>query len=207
MINKIANTIEMSFDIPESEKIAAQGVIDILKKVLANLDIAKKHLNDMYEPFKGANEIPSEELENIRGQISRYKDQVKDNFEQVKLLAGYAMAKLNQFSSDTHVMELENTFADSFSDLESQVNIIMDILNDIEAADFKDRFIVGVEAVRTEAFEFEKLVNDRVIDYIDTNILAKNWMEDVQRALDGNIEARVPYITQLFHERQKALSS
>lgn len=207
MINKIANTIEMSFDIPESEKKAAEEVVEIFKKVIATMDTAKKHLNDMYEPFRGTEAIPPEELQKIHGQISRYKDQVKANFEQVKLLSGYAMAKLNQFASDTHIMELENTFNDSFSDLEGQVNIVMEILTDVEAVDFKDRFIAGVESVRSEAHEMEKLINDRIIDYVDTNILAKNWMEDVQRALDGNVQARVPYITQLFHERQKALSS
>lgn len=207
MIKKIATTIEMSFDIPDSEKKAAEEVVDIFEKVIVHMDAAKKHLNDMYEPFKTADSIPPEELEKIRGQINRYKQQIKQNFEEVKLLSGYAMAKLNQFSSDTHIMELENTFNNGFDELETQVNIVMEILNDIEVSDFKERFIAGVESVRTESFELEKLVKDRIIDYIDTNILAKNWMEDVQQAIDENVQARAPYITQLFRERQKALGN
>jgi len=205
MIKKIAQTIEISFEIPESEKQQAREMVEVFKKVIVAMTQAKKHLNDMYEPFKGTQAVSPEELENIRGQVHRYKLQVKQNFEQVKLLAGYAMAKLNDFSSDTHITELENTFSDSFSDLEKQVNVLLEVMGEIEASDFRDKFIFCVDAIRTEAFELEKLINDRIIDYIDTNILAKTWMDDVQEALEGKIKSRIPYITQLFYERKKAL--
>lgn len=202
MIKKIASTIEMSFDIPESEKQEAQAASEEFKKVISVLDLAKQHLNLMYEPFKNAEAISPEDLNEFRGAIHKYKEQIKENFNKVKAVSFLSIMRLNYFGTDTHITELINSFRDSIGDVEKQINILLRILDDLRSNEFKDNFISGIEAVRKACFEVEKLIKERIIDYIDSNILAKDWMANT-----GTIKDRVPYITQLFEERQKALEN
>lgn len=207
MIKKIATTIEMSFDIPESEKKEAQAASEEFKKVISALDAAKKHLNMMYEPFKDAEEIPPDALYEFRGAVYRYKEQIKENFNKVKATAFLAIMKFNYFATDTHITELINSFRDSVGDVEKQVNVLLDILDDLKSKDFKNNMIKGIESIRKAAFEVEKLIKERILDYIDSNILAKDWMSNTSDELHTEIRIRVPYITQLFEERQKALEN
>ncbi|HLG26274.1 MAG TPA: hypothetical protein VI423_00645 [Paenisporosarcina sp.] len=205
MINKIASTIEMSFDIPESEVEEARVAADDFKRVINVLDVAKKHLNIMYEPFKSAESIPPDSVYEYRGAIHRYKEQIVENFNKVKAASFLAIMRLNFFSTDTHIMELINTFRDSVTDVEKQVNILLDVLDDLKSAEFKDNVVKGVESVRQAAFEVEKLIKERIHDYLDANILANDWVSNMSVELKTQIKDRVPYITQLFLERQKAL--
>lgn len=207
MINKIASTIEMSFDIPESEQKEAQLASDLLSQVINSLDHAKDHLNIIYEPFKKANEISPDAVWEWRGAIRQYKDQIKENYNKIKRLAFKALVKLDIFSSDTHIMELINSFKDAIGDLEKQIGVLLDILDDLKSPDFKSNIISGVEAVRHQSQEVEKLIKDRIIDYLDANILTRDWMANISDDLKVKVRDRVPYITQLFHERQNAINS
>lgn len=207
MINKIASTIEMSFDIPESEVNEAQLASDEFKKIMTLLDNAKKHLNIMYEPFKSAESLSPDTINEFRGAVFRYKEQIKENFNKVKASSYLAIMRLKYFSTDTHVMELVNSFRDSVSEVEEQVSILLDILGDLKSQDLKDNVIKGVESIRQKAFETEKLIKERILDYINTNILAKDWMSNTGDELKTEIKERIPYITQLFQERQEALNS
>lgn len=207
MIKKIASTIEMSFDIPESEKQEAQAASDEFKRVISSLDAAKKHLNMIYEPFKEAEEIPPDAIYEFRGAVFRYKEQIKENFNKVKAISFLAIMRLNYFATDTHITELINTFRDSVGDVEKQVNVLLDIMDDLKSKEFKDNIIKGIESVRKACFEVEKLIKERILDYIDSNILAKDWMTNTGDELHTEIRVRIPYITQLFEERQKALET
>jgi hypothetical protein len=205
MIKRIANTIEMSFDIPDSEKKEAQSASDEFKKVISVLDIAKKHLSIIYDPFKDATNISEESIHEFRGAIFKYKEQIKENFNKVKACSFLAIVKLNYFATDTHIMELVNSFKDSITDLEKEINILLDILSDLKSKDFKDNMIKSIDSIKNISSEIEKLIKERIIDYINTNILTKNWMTNTSNELNTEITARVPYITQLFQERQNAL--
>lgn len=205
MIEKIANTIEMSFDIPESEKKEAQLAVDLFKKVVSILEHAKKHLNLMYDPFKDSENVFSEALYEFRGAIFRYKEQIKENFNKVKYAAFAAVMKLNYFSTDTHIMELINTFRDSINDIEKQVNVLLRTLDDLKSKEFRNNLISSIDSLRKACFEVEKLIKERIIDHINDNILAKDWISDTSEELKTEIKNRVPYITQLFEERQRVL--
>lgn len=196
----------MSFDIPESERQEAQAAYDQFKKVMSALDVAKRHLNIMYDPFKAAESIPPEAMYEYRGAVFRYKEQIKENFNKVKACAFLAILKLNFFATDTHVAELVNTFRDGVGDIEKQVGVLLDILDDLKSKDLKDHIVKAIESVRQESFNIEKLIKERVLDYIDANILAKDWMSNTSEQLRTEIKERVPYVTQLFQERQKALT-
>lgn len=206
MINKIASTIEMSFDIPESEQKEAQLASELFSQVINSLDHAKDHLNIIYEPFKKASDVPPEAVWEWRGAIRQYKDQIKTNYNKVKRLAFQALVKLDVFSSDTHIMELINSFKDAIGELEKQIGILLDILDDLKAIDFRQNVISGIEAVRHQSQEIENLIKDRIIDHIDANILTRDWMANISNDLKVKVRERVPYITQLFQERQNAFN-
>lgn len=207
IITKIANTIEMSFDVPDSEQQQAQDTVDAFKKVLSTIDAAKKHLDLMYEPFKEAQDVPEEALLEYRGAIYRYKEQIKKNFNDVKGCAFLAMSKLKMFATDTHVTELLNTFKNTISDLEENVSALLDTLTDLKNQEFKDKLVKAIDSIDSASIEIEKLINDRIFDYIDTNILAKDWVSSARKQLKQEVEEHIPYITQLFEERQRALGN
>jgi hypothetical protein len=55
--------------------------------------------------------------------------------------------------------------------------------------------------------QLDKLIRDRILEHIDSNILAKNWAKNISNRFEDSepIEERVPLVVQLFKERQKAL--
>lgn len=207
MFQKLANTVEMSFEVPDSEKEMATIASDILEAVISALDLAKDHLNLMYIPFKKHEQISTESLIERRGVLSRYKQQVIKNYNKVKAYALKAIQKLNYFATDTHTLELINSFKDSIEDLEKQVAIFLDILDNYKSQDFRNHIITAIEGIKKQSAQVEKLIKDRIINHIDANILAKNWVTDTGSELHLKIQDRVPLVTELFNERQKALES
>jgi hypothetical protein len=204
---KLAYAIEMAFEVPDVEKQVATQASERFEAVLNSLNLAKDHLDIMYEPFKRHENISPEAVVEKRGVISRYKQQVKKNYNKVKQCALFSIEKLNYFATDTHILELINSFRDSIQDVEKQVNILLDILDDYESPDFRNNVIAGIEGVKKQSAQVDKLIRDRIIDHIDTNILAKNWMTNTGDELQMKIKNRIPVITQLYNERQEALEA
>ncbi len=206
-LNKLAYAIEMAFEVPKIEKDIAKDALDKFNEVINALDLAKDHLHIMYDPFKKYETISTEALIEKRGVINRYKQQVKKNYNKVKYIALLAIDKLNYFSTDTHILELINSFKDSIQNLEKQINILLDILDNYESVDFKNNIILAIEGVKQQSAQVEKLIKDRVIDHVDSNILIKNWMSDTSDELKMEIKNKIPIITKLYNERQDALDS
>jgi hypothetical protein len=48
-------------------------------------------------------------------------------------------------------------------------------------------------------------VNDRILEHIDTNILAKNWESLVNDKYQEKVKNKTPLVVQLYKERQEAL--
>ncbi len=207
MINltKLAEAIEMAFNIPDTEKEVAEQALKQFEAILNSLNLAKDHLDIIYEPFKQHENISPKVIVEKRGVINRYKQQIKKNYNKVKQSALLAIEKLNYFAIDTHILELINSFKDSIQDLEKQVNILLDILDDYESADFRETLLASIENIKKQSVQIDKLIRDRIINHIDTNILAKNWMTNMSNELKMKINDKIPLVTQLFNERQEAL--
>ncbi len=62
-----------------------------------------------------------------------------------------------------------------------------------------------IESVKKQTSQIEKLINDRIIDDINTNILAKNWTDNLDDKLKSSIKDKEPYIKQLHQEREQKL--
>ncbi len=78
--------------------------------------------------------------------------------------------------------------------------------NDFRTQNFRDAILGQIDLIRQNHQELENLVYDRIIDHIDTNILAKDWMKDTSNTFKVDVQEHVPLIQQLFEERQKELN-
>jgi len=207
MLRKLATHIEMSFDVSDAEKRDAMMASEKFEGISSALDIAVEHLDIIYNPFQKYEEIPMETIVNKRGAIDRYKRKILENFNEVKRRSLYAIKDLYLFSSDTHVQELINSFDDSVWELEKQINELSDVLSDYKSQDFRKNVLGAIDNIRKQAEEIESLIKERIIEYIDTNILAKSWMSDTDEDFVSQIREKVPLITELYDHRVKELES
>jgi hypothetical protein len=44
-----------------------------------------------------------------------------------------------------------------------------------------------------------------VIQHIDDNILAKDWSSELSNKFEQEVDKKIPLVTQLYEERQRAL--
>ena len=207
IIKKIAESIEMSFEIPDSEKALANDAKIRFEAALKKLRDATEHLDILYEPFRRHQNISTKSLVAKRGLLNRYKQKVKENFNELKTIALLAIRKMNHFTiGDTAIQEIVNSFIDSVEDVEKLVNNLLDVLSDYESETFRNDVISSIDAIRTQSSKLETLIKDRIIEHIDTNILSNNWMSSKRDELDLEPEEDTPLISELFEERQKALN-
>lgn len=205
-IKKIADSIEMSFDIPNAEKQLAQEAKIRFESTVKRLRDSTEHLNIIYEPFRRHEEVSAKSLTNNRGLLNRYEQKVRQNFNDLKTVALLAIRKLNHFATgDTAIQEIINSFVDSIEDLEKLVNKFLDTMSDYESNTFRNDVMSSIDAIRSQSSNLESLVKDRIIAHIDTNILANNWMSSKTDELHLDMGDEQPLIVELFEERQKAL--
>ena len=202
---KLAETIELSIDIPDSEKKIAAKIVMRLEKMVKKLDYFNKHLNIMYNPFKEYNTVSQESIEKYRGSIWKFIKQIKENFEKIRGIAIVVVRDMKSFSSDTHIVQLISTFTDDFGDIEDQVISLNNVLSNWNHPHFKNNVISAMEGLKKEIAEMRKLIYDRIIDHINTNILVKNWVDDVGEKMNLDLREKEPAVSRLYKEREKKL--
>ncbi len=202
---KIAEAIELSFDIPESEKKLTQEIISNLESLKGHIGQAIEHLDKIYQPFQKYTTISTEKLIQNRGVLNRYKQQIKSNFENVKKIAFFILQKMQKFQNDGQIAELTNAFRDEIEQLEKKVEKILSALDNFRAADFRDELLKSIEAVQEEQKTIDNLIQDRLIQHLNVNILAQNWTEPVGKLLQQTIEPHTPALLELYQEREKAV--
>jgi len=209
MFKKIAETIEMSFDIPEAEKDIAKVSKQHFEATISSLKFAVDHLDHIYNPFKEHSNISVESVVENRGILQgRYSTKIKDNFEKVKKYALVAIRKLNKFTDgDSDIVEIVNTFEEAIGGIEDDVSKFLDILkNEYESEDFRKLVIDIVDNIKSKSDRLEDLVYNRIIDHINVNILTKSWMHDID-VDDNDDDDNIPYIVQLVKEREEKLGN
>lgn len=51
----------------------------------------------------------------------------------------------------------------------------------------------------------KQTISDRILDHIDTNILAKSWTSTVTDEFQNKVYEKTPLIVELFRERNEAV--
>lgn len=198
-------SVQMSFDVPDAEKRVAEKASELFDELSGRLRVASNHLNIIYEPISKYEKIDSELLLEHREVFRNYRDQIKKNFETVMNLAFKAVILMGEFSTDTRTVEMMNSFIGSMKELEKQVNRLLGIFSDISNASFRDGIVRSIESVKEEANQVKHLINDRILNHIDTNILAKKWTSNVTDEYQNKVYEKLPLVVELWKERQKAL--
>jgi len=207
MFNKYAYSVQMSFDVPDSDKRIAEKASELFQELSSLLNIADEHLDLIYEPFKHNEDIKTEELLEHRTIFRKYRDIIKENFNKILKKSYRCVLLMSSFSSDAQIVELMNSFISETKDIETQVNKLLSIFSDLSSIDFRINLIKAIDLIRLENNQLKQIINDRVLNYIDTNILAKNWVKSVIDENQNKIYENIPLIVELFKEREKALSS
>ena len=205
MFRSNAYSIQMSFPVPDSERRVAEKIEECLEDLLARLKSATEYLDLIYYPFKKVQSLDNEQIVEHRNVFRKYRDEIKNKFEDINKKSFRCMTFLSEFSKDRVMNELLNVFADSMKMVNDQAEILINIFDNLNSAEFKDHLIAAIDSVKKQVNQSRQLINDRILEHIDTNILAKNWMSDLSQRYDEKIKSKLPLLVELFRERQQAL--
>lgn len=206
MLNKKAYSIQMNYSVPESEKQIAKQAEAYLEYLENKLDKFSQYLDIIYLPFKKYHNVDMEMITEYRRTFIQYKDEVKKRFLSINDLVYKIIKLLNNFSSDTSTSEIVESFINSVKDLEKYVETFVSIFSNFNDNDFSKYIISTIDSINKQINQTKQLVKDRLVEHIDTNILAKDWMSDLETKIDLEENTNLPLVMRLFRERQEALS-
>jgi len=203
--SKFAESINMSIDIPTSEKKIAQRVVRKFQFLIKKIDSFDKHLDILYNPFKSHENVSEKSIVDHRAALRRYRDKINDNFNEIKIFIVGCISDFNYFSSDPNIAELIASFNDNISNIQNVLENLASGLDNWQDKDYRNNIMKSIETVKKETEQLEKLINDRIITHINTNILTKNWTDNLDDKLKSSIKSKEPYIKQLQEEKEKKL--
>lgn len=205
MVKKIY-AVQMTYDVSDTEKVEAEKALVYFNHSNKLLEVASNHLNVMNTPFKDNPDIPTEDVMKARAAIRRFRDKSIDNFNDFKLSAFKCVNVMQNFASDTQTVKLMKSFISAIDDLENKVNRFADLFNDLESKDFVKNVVVSIEEIQKQCEDIEEIVEERIKNHIQTNILASSWVDSVSNELQMKIEQKTPLILDLFNKRQDQLN-
>jgi hypothetical protein len=203
---KIAETVEMSIDIPDSEKKVGVRIVKRLEKIINSVNNFNDHLDILYNPFKKYNTVSEESIHKYRGSLWDYKQQIEVNLDNIKDMVVKTISDLKTFSTDTSINELISTFTDQFGEIESTTITLIEDIYDLESESYKENIVSDIDSVKKNIEEFKRLIDDRLADHININILSKSWLEDIDEHMKENINEKEPIVTRLYKERNEKLN-
>lgn len=204
-ICKLAQLVEMSLDVPSSEKKAARKVVSMMEKLCKKIEQFDEHLDLIYNPLKNNQTASKESVIENRGAIKRYTDKIEENFDELTKFSLMIVKELNVFSTDSHIKELIKSFTNAFGDVEVSIKSLIAALDDWKSKEYRDNVLVSIENVKKQAAQVYKLLNERIIEHINTNIIANTWVDNISDKLNVTVQEREPYIKKLHREREEKL--
>lgn len=196
----------MSYDVSDSERSQAEKALLYFKAAEKYLVQASDHLNIMKTPFKDNQDMTPEDVMTARAVIRRFRDKAIENFDKFKKVAFDCVNLMQTFSSDTQTLKLMKSFIASVDELENGVNQFADLFNDLHSKDFVKDVVAAIESIQKQCDEIEEIVDERIKSHIQTNILAKSWVDSISNDLQMKIEKKTPLIVDLYNQRQEQLN-
>lgn len=196
----------MSYNVSDSERSQAEKALLYFRAAEKYLVQAADHLNIMKTPFKDNPDMTPEDVMTARAVIRRFRDKAIDNFDQFKKVAFDCVNLMQTFSSDTQTLKLMKSFIASVDDLENGVNQFADLFNDLHSKDFVKDVVAAIESIQKQCDEIEEIIDERIKSHIQTNILAKSWVDSISNDLQMKIEKKTPLIVDLYNQRQEQLN-
>jgi len=203
---KRSYAINMTYDVTSAEKAEAERALLCFNYTDKLLNSAEDYLNIMKTPFKDNPNISSDDIMKARAAIRRFRDKAVENFNDFKVGAFKCINIMQFFSSDTQSLKLMKLFISSIDDLESKVNDFVDLFTDLESKDFATAVVSSVEVIQKQCEEINEIINERIKTHIQSNILAKTWVDSVSDNLQMHVQKKTPLILDLFNKRQDQLN-
>lgn len=197
----------MSYEVPSEEKDKASKAIRHFQHLLKIMKACDEHLELMHTPFKDNSDLSADQAYSARAALRRYRDKVIDNFNIFKRQAFKCFVLLQPFSIDTQFVKLNKSFVLSISDIEKQVNKFAELFSNVEAKAFAQNTITAIENIKKEMAKLLQVVEERIIEHIQTNILARNWVDNVSNELQEKVEDKIPLAIEMVNERRKMLEN
>jgi len=199
-------SVQMTYDVSNSEKMQAERALLCFNHALKMLDMASNHLDIMKTPFKDNPEMAPEEVQRARAAIRRFRDKSIENFNEFKIAAFKCVNVMQIFSSDTQTLKLMKSFISSIDDLEVKVNDFAAVFNDLDSKEFAKTVVTSIENIQKQCEEVDEIIDERIKSHIQSNILAKSWVDAVSDDLQMRVQKRTPLILDLFNKRQDQLN-
>jgi len=203
---KRAYTVQMTYEVSDAEKQEAEKAIIYFNTALKLLSLASDHLNIMKTPFKENTDMTPDSVIKARAAIRRFRDQSVENFNEFKVSAFKCVNAMQTFASDTQTIKLMKSFISAIDDLESKVNDFIKLFDSLDDKEFAQNIVTSIEEIQKQCDDIEEIADDRIIDHIQSNILAKNWVDSVSTELQTKIEKKTPLIMDLYNKRQDQLN-
>lgn len=205
MLNKKAYSIQMSLPVPMSEKNVAKEARAQFDKILSQLSDAAQYLWIIYDPFYTVPNPDMNMVVNYRKTFRQYRDQVRFKFSQISNRADKCVVLMKEFVSDSATEEMMEAFMGMMRELQKYIDIFVSIFSNLNSAEFRNHLISTIDSIKKQMNQIRQLINDRILEHIDNNILAKDWASEISEKSDIVVEEKIPLVLQLFRERQKAL--
>jgi dGTP triphosphohydrolase len=204
-MQKRAYSVQMNFQVPNSEKRVAEKAEEYFEQLLAQMQSASDYLDIIYNPFQKRQSVDMEMIVEYRKTFRQYRDEVKRKFSIIIKKSYRAVALMNEFSIDTATEELMDSFMGSIRELEKYIETFVSIFSNMNSSEFRNHLVSTIDSIKKQLNQIRQLVTDRILEHIDSNILAKDWAKDLSERFDEPLQERVPLVVELFRERQKVL--
>jgi len=205
MIKK-AYAVQMTYDVTDAEKNQAEKALLYFEHTSKSLQLASYHLDIMNTPFKDNPEVDPKEVMKARAAIRRFRDKSIENFNEFKRQAFQCVNVMHVFESDTQTLKLMKSFISSIDELEVKVNKFSELFADLEAKSFPQDVVKSLEDIQQQCEDIEEIIDERIKNHIQTNILATSWVDNVSNDLQVKIQEKTPLIVDLFNQRQDQLN-
>jgi uncharacterized protein (UPF0335 family) len=198
--------VQMNYDVSDSEKQYASLALRDFKYAIRNLDAANNFLNMIKTPFKKTPDTPPEEIFKIRAALRRYRDKAVENFNVFKNTAFNCVKLMKNFSSDTQTVKLMKSFISAIDQLESSVNKMVDLFDDLKSPEFTKKIVEIIEKIQKDCATIVEISDERIKEHIEDNILAQTWVDTVGHELNMRVEEKKPLFVELYNKTQDQLN-
>lgn len=196
----------MTYDITDDEKRYAEQALTNFDGAAKLLEAASENLNLIKTPFKDNEPSTPEEILETRAALRRFRDSCVQKFNAFKTKAFSCVNSMKEFGSDTMTAKLMKSFISSVELLETDVNEFLQVFDDLKAKDFQTKIVSSCEDIQLKCEDIADIINQRIKNHIQENILSKNWVDTVSNELQTNVEKYVPILTEINREEKEKLN-
>lgn len=197
--------IQLSYEVPNEDKTRATKAIMCFDYLLKVMKDCGSYLDLIYTPFKDNQATAPEQIMKVRARLRTYRDEVAEKFNLLKKIAFKCFVALQPFSTDTQIIKLNKSFILSMGDIEKQVNRFIDLFSNLEAKEFSQSVVGAIDNIKKEIAQLDQIIENRIKDHLQTNILARNWIDNVSDELQEKVEQKLPFSVELVNERNQKL--